>query len=264
MPDRQTSPLSSLTALLDDPAQLLGLFEHLPGVHLFVKDAQSRFVAVNSCSAAMHGCRDSSEMEGRTDYDFHPPSLAAQYVAEDQQVMKSGRPLSDQVWLVLDHERTPRWYVCTKIPLRGAGGGTTGVAGVMRPYEHAGSAPGDYHRLTPVMEHVLAHYGEPFTLRGLATLAHLSVSQLQREFRRLFGITPGEYILKVRVLNARRALEETTKPLGTIAHDCGFYDQSHFSRAFTAQIGLPPLAYRRRYLERPGGRGRALDAMKPD
>jgi AraC-like DNA-binding protein len=241
---------NSFMAQLDQPGQLLELFEFLPHVHLFVKDTQSRFVKVNACSLAMHGCKAMSEIIGKTDYDFHPPTLAAQYIAEDQQVMDSGKPLCNQVWLVLDHERTPRWYLSTKLPLFGRDGKAIGIGGVMRSFEHAGPSPRDYHRLTPVMEYVLANYSQHISLPDLAQCAHLSVSQLQREFKKLFSTSPGEYLLKVRLLSARRRLEETTDPLGVIAAECGFYDPSHFTRAFTAQIGMPPLAYRRRF-QRP-------------
>jgi len=97
-----------------------------------------------------------------------------------------------------------------------------------------------------VMEHVTAHFGRRIDVAELARLADLSVSQLQREFRRLFNISPGDYVLWTRLLMARRRLEESDAPIGRIARDCGFYDQSHFTRAFKKHTGMPPLEYRRR------------------
>ena len=227
--------------------QLLQLFDHLPRVYLFMKDRRGRFMKANQAELALHGLMDESEMIGKTDYDFHPPSMAAQYVEEDMQVMQSGLPLCDQVWLVMGHDQMPRWYLCTKIPLRDRQGNSMGVAGVMRPYDHLGPSPSQYGRLTPVMEFVLGHYGDSIEVTQLAKLAHLSVSQFQREFRRLFGMSAGDYVLKVRLLMARRQLEESGNPVGGIALDCGFYDQSHFNRAFRAQMGLAPLAYRKKF-----------------
>ena len=144
----------------------------------------------------------------------------------------------------------PRWYYSTKLPLLDRRGRVIGVAGVMRPYEHAGEAPGEYHRLTPVCEYALAHYAQPITVADLARRAHLSVSHLQREFQRLFGMTPSDYLLRVRLLMARQALERSAAPAGQIALDCGFYDQSHFNRAFRAATGLRPLEYRQRFAPR--------------
>jgi AraC-like DNA-binding protein len=186
----------------------------------------------------------------RTQHAGDTDHRAAQYIDEDRRVMKSRRPLPDQVWLVRSADGMPRWYYSTKLPLVDRRGAVIGIAGVLRPYEHAGDAPGDYHRLTPVCEYALAHYGEAITIGDLAARAHLSVSQLQREFQRLFGMSPTDYLLRVRLLMARQALEQSAAPAGQVALDCGFYDQSHFNRAFRAATGLRPLEYRRRFAPR--------------
>jgi PAS domain S-box-containing protein len=225
--------------------QALALFDALPDVHFFIKDRESRFVKVNDAWLAMHGCT-AAEAFGKTDYDYHPPALAAQYVAEDRQVMRSGKPLCDQAWLVGDHTGMPQWYLCTKVPLFGGDGQVTGIAGVLRPFDHAGNAPDEYRRLTPVMEYVVANYQKQLTVVELARRATLSASQLQREFRRLFNISVGEYVLRLRLLTARRRLRETADAIGRIAADCGFYDQAHFTRAFKKHTGQTPLEYRRK------------------
>jgi PAS domain S-box-containing protein len=230
-----------------NPVVFAELFDVLPNIFLFVKDQRSRFTKVNPALVALHGCRIESEMLGRTDFDFHPPTLAAQYVEEDRRVLSTGEPLVDQVWLVRSADGTPRWYISSKFPIFGARGATIGIAGVMRLYDHAGNAPGDYRRLTQACEFVLANYAQPIAIGDLARRANLSKSQLQREFRRLFNMNPGDYILRVRLLIARRQLEETNSPVGQIALECGFYDQSHFTRAFRASTGLRPLEYRRRF-----------------
>ena len=228
--------------------QVLDLFDALPDVYLFVKDCESRFTRGNHAFLSLHGCESAAELLGKTDYDFHPPALAAQYVAEDRQVMRSGRPLRDQAWLVADHEGLPQWYLCTKSPLFDADGTVSGIAGILRPFDHAGKAPDEYKRLTPVLEHVVAAYRRPLPVAELASRAGLSPSQLQREFRRLFGMSVGDYILRLRLLMARRRLRTTTDAVGRIAAGCGFYDQAHFTRAFKKHTGETPLEFRRRGL----------------
>jgi AraC-like DNA-binding protein len=225
--------------------QVLALFDALPEVYLFVKDRESRFVKVNAAWLRLHGCRSAAEAIGRTDYDFHPPALADQYVADDQRVLRSGRPLRDQPWLVADHTGLPQWYLCTKLPLIDASGQVSGLAGVLQPYGHAGHAPDEYRRLTPALEYVVAHHGQPLTVSDVARRAGLSASQVQREFRRLFGMTVGDYILRLRLLISRRRLRTTADAVGRIATDCGFYDQAHFTRAFKKHTGQTPLEYRR-------------------
>jgi PAS domain S-box-containing protein len=237
---------------LADPGLLLALFDHLPRVYLFVKDREHRFVKVNRGLLALHGCAKEAEMVGRTDFDFHPPALAAQYVEEDRKVMESRRPVHDQLWLVPGADGMPRWYLSTKLPLSDARGKVIGLAGVLRPYDQEGEVPGESRRLTPAFQFILAHFGERITVAEIARRAHLSVSQLQREFQRLFGMTPSDYVLRVRLLAARRRLEQTRGSVGEIALACGFYDQSHFTRAFRTATGLRPLEYRKRFAPRSG------------
>ncbi|HEY2341698.1 MAG TPA: AraC family transcriptional regulator [Chthoniobacteraceae bacterium] len=232
---------------LEDPRVLLALFDDLPRTYLFVKDRCHRFVKVNRGLLALHGCGAEEEMLGKTDLDFHPPAMASQYIEEDRRVMETRRPLVNQAWLVRGVDGLPRWYLSTKLPMFDASGKILGIAGVMRPFDHASDAPGAYQRITPALEFVLGSFGEPLSVKQMASRAHLSVSQFQREFRRLFGMTPSEYLLRVRLLMARRKLEETSDPVGTVALDCGFYDQSHFTRAFRLATGLRPLQYRRRF-----------------
>jgi AraC-like DNA-binding protein len=246
------NPRSSVQAA-SQAEQILQLFDVLPDVFLFVKDRHSRFTGGNAGWLTMHGCRTLAEMQGKCDADFHPPALAAQYVAEDRQVMRSARPLRNQSWLVPDPNGMPRWYLCTKIPLFDANGTVTGLAGILRPFDHAGDAPEEYRRLTPSLEYVIANYGRSIACGDMADRAGLSVSQLQREFRRLFNITPGDYILYTRLTMARRRLEQTTEPIGKIAAECGFYDQAHFTRAFRKHAGLPPQQYRKRHVGRTSG-----------
>lgn len=235
-----------------NPIVFTELFDVLPRIYLFIKDHRHRFIKVNRGLVQLLGCRDESDVIGRTDFDFLPPAFAAQYVEEDRRVIESGRALTDQVWLVQGADGMPRWYISSKFPVFGERGAVIGIAGVMRLYDHAGDAPGAYQRLTQACEFVLANYGQPIAIADLAKRANLSASQLQREFRRLFGMNPGDYILRVRLLMARRQLEESTAPVGQIALDCGFYDQSHFTRAFRKAIGLRPLEYRGRFT--PKGR----------
>ena len=120
-----------------------------------------------------------------------------------------------------------------------------GLAGILRPIDQPGYAPHDYQRLTPALEHALKQCRKTVSVPAMAKRAGLSTSQLQREFRRLFRMSPSEYVMRLRLQLARRQLTESNDAVGTIAQACGFYDQSHFTRAFKKYTGLTPLAYRR-------------------
>ncbi|MGC6464245.1 MAG: helix-turn-helix domain-containing protein [Akkermansiaceae bacterium] len=232
---------------LESAGQILSLFNWLPEAHLYMKDREGRFMAVNLASARRNGFEDPADLIGKTDFDLHPPQMAAAYVEEDRKVMEGKREIPEQIWLVYDYLGLQRWFVSTKIPLFGKKGEVVGIAGIMRPLETAGHLRESYQGLAPVVEHVLEHFDEKIQAGTLAELVGLSVSQLNRRFRRLFGIAPMQLVLRVRINAARTMLARGSSELGAIALDCGFYDQGQFGRIFKRETGLTPGDYRRRY-----------------
>jgi AraC family transcriptional regulator len=86
---------------------------------------------------------------------------------------------------------------------------------------------------------------------GSLRVADLAAAQgvhpvsLARAFRRHFGVTPGEYVRRLRLEEARRRVEESRDPLAEVAAACGFSDQSHLTRAFRRRFGAPPGRRRR-------------------
>lgn len=228
-------------------SQFVRLFDHLPDVYCYVKNTHSQFIAVNRAIAVLHGLRDETPMIGKSDLDFHPRRFAEQYIAEDQRVMAGGKPVPNQVWLVTDYRGELRWYLSTKAPLFGRDGQVIGLAGVMRSFENSDSFQQAYGGFKEVLAHVIRAYREPLRVEELAKLVHLSLSQFERRFKAVFQMTPQQYIVRVRLNAAAHTLCQTDRPVGEIALDCGFYDQSHLTRNFRRVYGEPPLTYRRRY-----------------
>jgi transcriptional regulator GlxA family with amidase domain len=122
-----------------------------------------------------------------------------------------------------------------------------GIAGLKRPYEFSADDSAGYSRLVSVITFVTENYAQDIEVSDMAEHVLLSVSQLQREFSKSFGITPNRYLREVRVGVVRHLLESSDLPLTTIAADCGFYDQSHMTRHFKSSTGLTPLKYRQRF-----------------
>lgn len=79
----------------------------------------------------------------------------------------------------------------------------------------------------------------------LAAVAHLSASRFAHLFRAQMGTSPGRFVERQRIDQAKHLLELTLNPIGTIARETGFVDQFHFSRRFKALTGLSPTNYRR-------------------
>ncbi|HMV43530.1 MAG TPA: AraC family transcriptional regulator, partial [Leptospiraceae bacterium] len=100
-----------------------------------------------------------------------------------------------------------------------------------------------------VKSHILSNLGSEISIDTLAF--HLSMSKFYflKEFKKATGITPYQYILKIKLEEAKRFLQETEKSLVEISLELGFSDQSHFTRTFTKQFGITPGVYKSNYLQ---------------
>jgi transcriptional regulator GlxA family with amidase domain len=96
-----------------------------------------------------------------------------------------------------------------------------------------------------VLHHIRTHLSEPLRVSALARLAGVSARQLERRFRQFTRLSPTEFIVRARLVEACRLLSETGNPIGSIALDLGFYDQSAFNKLFRKHLGMSPREYRR-------------------
>ena len=103
-------------------------------------------------------------------------------------------------------------------------------------------APWQERRCKELME---SRLGEQISVRELANECRLSDSHFATAFRRTTGDSPHRWLTKRRVETAKEMLLSSELPLSAIAIDCGFADQSHLTRVFTAIVGAPPGAWRR-------------------
>ena len=214
---------------------------------MYVKAANGRYLRANRVVCRVVGVESESAIIGKTDFDFFPPAIATQYVEEDRRVIASRSTLTDQIWLVPDSMGIPQIYSCNKIPLFNKRCNVVALAGVKRPYHDSDAPEGGHGRLLKAVQFVTTHYADEIVVADLAKQASLSSSQLHREFTRLFGITPNQYIREIRVGVARHLLESTQQSIASIAADTGFYDQSHLTRQFKTSTGITPTQYRRIY-----------------
>ncbi|MDW3205217.1 MAG: AraC family transcriptional regulator [Alphaproteobacteria bacterium] len=86
---------------------------------------------------------------------------------------------------------------------------------------------------------------KPLTVADIAQAAALSESRLYDLFRTWIGTGPQAHLTTIRIRRARAALSGTDLPIARIAQDCGFSDQTAFTRAFRRLTGTTPAAYRK-------------------
>ena len=84
-----------------------------------------------------------------------------------------------------------------------------------------------------------------FTPTLLAKQLAISVSQLNKKLNTITGYPSSNYILQVKLSNAKKLLINDNKTIGEIAADCGIFDLNYFSRVFKKQTGLTPSQFRK-------------------
>ena len=95
-----------------------------------------------------------------------------------------------------------------------------------------------------VINAVIADPSKNHSLANLANIAGVSPTCLNQKFKGLIGLTPGEYVQKIRMDTARNLLLTTRLPVKCIAAAVGFASRSHFSREFTKLVGQDPTRFR--------------------
>jgi AraC-like DNA-binding protein len=94
-------------------------------------------------------------------------------------------------------------------------------------------------------ELLAANLAGRITLADLAKACELSIRQFTRAFRGSTGMSPHAWLLSLRIEKAKRLLASSRRMLADVALECGFADQSHFTRAFQRIVGVTPGAWRR-------------------
>jgi AraC-like DNA-binding protein len=89
------------------------------------------------------------------------------------------------------------------------------------------------------------HYGEPLTVADLAAAAGLSPAHFTREFRRVFGESPHQYLLTRRLERAAALLRDTDWSVTRVCHSVGWTSVGSFTTSFGRIHGMTPSQYRR-------------------
>lgn len=90
------------------------------------------------------------------------------------------------------------------------------------------------------------HYKESINLDCLAALAGLTRFSFAKQFRQFVGVSPYQYVCRVRIRHALYLIEQGERPTD-IAGAVGFFDQSHLAKHFKRLCGITPSQYRGRF-----------------
>jgi AraC family transcriptional regulator len=136
---------------------------------------------------------------------------------------------------------------------------TPGAGGQRAAADGAAANPLPVRTLTPHQLHrvIACTQDQPHQDLSLDLLAEhtgLSRSHFARLFRQTTGHTPHQFVLCLHIAHAQRLHEAIALALAHVAAECGFADQSAYTRAFTRVLDMPPRVYRRKRANRPTAR----------
>ena len=100
---------------------------------IYAKDRQSRFILANRAAARLMGKKGPEELIGKSDFDFYPPEMAAEFNEVERKIFQTGEPLIALEQFTPNlHTGEPEWTQTTKVPLRDFEGEVIGLVGIAR------------------------------------------------------------------------------------------------------------------------------------
>ena len=107
------------------------LIDNIPD-SIYSKDMSCRKTLANTAEVRNLRLNSEADVIGKNDFDLYPKELAEGFFADDQFVLKSGKPLLEREEYVFDEKGQKRWLLTSKLPLRDKEGRTVGLVGIGR------------------------------------------------------------------------------------------------------------------------------------
>ena len=201
-----------------------------PDVFAWFADMDDRLMFVNRLNVQMCNFHTEFDAVGKTCADLFPAHMASIYMERCRQVRTTGQPIIETIY---DHASD----YSTELRL-------------MTIYRRAASdesIPDWYGKVKKAVAYIDAHFAEDISVVDIARESGFSESQFRRVFERVIAKSPVDYITTIRLNAARKLLTTTEKSVADIAVEVGFFDQSHFIKAFKRERGTTPGRYRRQF-----------------
>jgi AraC-like DNA-binding protein len=94
--------------------------------------------------------------------------------------------------------------------------------------------------IASAISHIDAHLAEPLTVAEVAARVNLSESAFSRRFREATGMSPYQYVKRMRLDRARALLIDRRLNVDDVSHAVGYSSTSHFIKAFRGRFGMTP------------------------
>ena len=103
-------------------------------------------------------------------------------------------------------------------------------------------------RMEKILSYLNLHFLEDLTLNDISSIIGMNPSAFSRYFKEKFGKNYTEYLLELRIKEAKKLITHSSMDIVQICFECGFNTVTHFNRVFKRITGLTPTEYRKYFL----------------
>lgn len=223
--------------------QVCSLFEQIPGVCFYVKDRELRYLTANRNLLVRYGLASTGDIINRSDSDFHPENIVANYELDENRIMQSAESSGDKVMPFRTRYGSYELRTVIRHPLLEQDGSVSGIITVACSLDQKW-AVAQNSKIAIAQEWIVKNLANPFRVEDLASEMGVSSRQLRRIFKKEAEVTVVDFMTRSRVMRASELLRSTNLPIGDIAIQVGFCDQSALSRNFKKYLGCTPGQFR--------------------
>lgn len=108
----------------------------------------------------------------------------------------------------------------------------------------------DDETIRRAQHYIETHFGGNISVDGVASHVNMSKRNFVRRFKQTLQMTPLEYIQRVKIEAAKKALESGQKNIQLLTYEVGYNDTKTFRSTFKRLTGVTPQDYRHKYARR--------------
>ncbi len=113
------------------------------------------------------------------------------------------------------------------------------------PLKTGESMMNNFAAFADVLSHIGTHLAENIMQETLAGIAGLSPDSFYRQFKKVIGFSPKDYIISERLRRARAMFVLTDLSVGEVSAAVGYENQFYFSGLFSKRYGVSPTGYKK-------------------
>lgn len=240
----KTVSVTDLGAFTNNIQLIMPLINSMSNITFFIKNTAAEYQLVNDYFLERSGVKNLSEIIGKTSEDVFKCHFGASYKDQDLVVLESKRYILNRLELHNYNNGLMGWCMTTKIPILDVAANAIGIVGISVDLQDDKLVRTELNvRLNKVLDYIGENFGSSISSQHLADIAHLSVSQLNRQFREIFLMTPLQMIQKKRFEHAVHLLSKDIS-ITEVSLQCGYIDHSAFSRKFKEFTNMTPSEFK--------------------